>query len=58
MRSEQVLNLPKAVSNDNDLIFFPQEKLNEGKAGHSKHHQNKYIISSFSVWGTGDEGEI
>lgn len=57
MRSEQVLNLPKAVSSDNDLIFFPQEKLNEGKADLRKHHQNEYI-SSFSMWGTGDEGEI
>lgn len=58
MRSEQALNLPKAASSDNDLIFFPQEKLNEGKAGLRKHHQNKYIVSSFRVWGTGEESEI
>lgn len=39
-------------------FLFPQEKLNEGKVGFRKHHQNKYIVSSFSVWGTSDEGEI
>lgn len=29
MRSEQVLNLLKAVSSDNDLIFIPTRKIME-----------------------------
>lgn len=58
MRSEQGLNLPKAASSDMISFFFPQEKLNEGRLGLRKHHQNKYTVNFFSVGGTDDEGEI